>query len=267
MTQEIENRRSFVAAFNKSFKELAQYNRSEENLRNCKPFEQINQKCISLIKQYSNSFDELRDDIDSKVSRREYSNGGEVMHRGFYSPSTLDLVVGGMSRGRLLKRPRKGVINNYEYLFDVHNNLICVYTNSESKLANTEFFIYNENKVLSFVFESSEWGDTLSLISECHYESGRLIRYEVANVIQTIGETRCDIINVEIPEYEDDLLQSFLWCRYIPDLQTLEQQKYTLSRDEEGYLSTYTIKNLSGFKAKASSDLEQMTYKVRVRRK
>jgi len=267
MAKEFENKKSFIKAFNESFEELAQYNGSEENLRNCEPFEQLNQKYISLIKQYSNSFHELSNDTGSRVSRREYSNGGEVMHRGFYSPSMLDLVVGGMNRGRLLKRPRKGKINDYEYLFDAHDNLICVYASDEFKLTNTEFFVHSENKVLSFVFNTNEWGNTLSLISECHCENGRLIRYEVADVMSIFDEESCNTINVEISEYAGGLLQSFLWYRYIPDFRSLEQQKFVFSRDEEGYLSTYTVKNLSGFKAKSGSDLEKMTYEVRVKRK
>ena len=46
---------------------------------------------------------------------REYSKGGESTHRGYYCPSpVIDLLIGNVSRGRLLKR-RPAV--NYDYIY------------------------------------------------------------------------------------------------------------------------------------------------------
>lgn len=250
------------------FKEMLAYNQSEENKKNCEPFEQLNQKYISLQKQYSNSFHKLSEGIDSKVYRREYAKGGEGFHRGIYSPSMMDLVVGGANRGTLLKRPPKDNKYNYEYLFDVQDNLICVYAysnlNGISTLVTTEFFVHQPNIILSLVYDSDE-NHGLSFMSECKYENGRLMRYE--NVLCDLFRKGCDEINVEIHEYVDDLLQSLHWYRYMHSMQLLVHEKYTFPRDIDGYLSTYTVEQIGGFKPKTDFNCEKMIYNVRKKRK
>ena len=247
------------------------YNRTEENLKNCEPFEELTQKYIILQKRYVNSFHELNKDIDAKTYRREYSKGGECIHRGFYSPSAADLVAGNSSRGKLLKKPPKDNNYDYEYVFDDQNNIICVHKYSDEldgvfKVIETELFVYEQDKVLSFLFESNQNCGPM-VISECKYEDGKLMRYEHALCELYYGGEGCTEINVETYEYADDLLKSFCWYRYSPSIQSLEQDKYTFARDEEGYLSTYTVEQIGGYRAEADCGNEPETYKVRVKRK
>ena len=105
------------------FKELFSYNQSEENKKRCESFEFLNQKYILLQKQYVKSFQELFANVDDKAYRKEYAKGGATIHRGFYSPSSLDLVVGGCHRGKLFKRIPKNGEYDYEYIFDDQGNL------------------------------------------------------------------------------------------------------------------------------------------------
>jgi len=250
-------------------KALRAYNNSAENLKNCEPFEQMNQKFILLQNQYGNSFNELYKDIDKKICRREYAKGGLGFHRGYYSPSMMDLVVGGVNRGRLLKRLPKNNNYNYEYLFDAQDNLICVHDygiNSTHKPVSTELFVYQEDKVLSLEFYYYE-NISLHFISECQYENKRLIRYESARCNLFYGGSGCTEINVETYEYTNDLLQSFCWYRYNPSMRTLTQEKFIFNRDEEGYLSTYVTKQLGGFKPKTKFESGEDIYNVRVKRK
>ena len=251
-------------------KEIVAYNHSEKNLKNCKSFELLDQKYIQLQKQYANSFHELNKGIESKVCRREYAKGGEGFHRGVHSPSIMDLVVGGVNRGRLLENVPKDNNYNYEYLFDAQNNLICVYSyskfNDVSELVSTELFVYQQNKILSLVFNPDE-DHGLSYMSECQYENGRLIRCENVLCDLFYGGKGCTEINVEIHEYIDDLLKSFHWYRYIPSIQLLDHQKFTFARDQEGYLSTYIIEQIDGFKTETDFDYEQAIYNVRVKQK
>ena len=254
-------------------KEAAAYTKSEENQKNCKPFKQLNQKYILLYKQYANAFHELSKDMESKVCRREYAKGGECIHRGVHSPSRMDLVAGGMNRGRLLRRQPKENNYNYEYLFDKQDKLICVYRydlyGETPKLAGTELFVYKEDVVLSFEFDYTEWcGYSLMCMSECQYENGKLTRYErvLCSFLGVIGKD-CTEINVETFEYADGLLQALYWYRYMPSIQILDQHKYTFVRDEEGYLSTYTAEQIGGFKPKTEFDLGSIIYKVRPKQK
>ncbi len=249
--------------------EIYDYFNSEENLKNCGPFEQLNQKYVSLQKRYASSFHELYKDIESKVYRREYSKGGNF-HRGFYSPSAKDLVIGNCNRGKLLKRPPKDSNYDYEYLFDNQNNLICVYKYSNykdvPKLATTELFTYEQGVLLSLIFNSDN-SHSLSFVSECQYKNGLLTRYENALCELFYGGKGCTEINVETYEYKNDLLSSFCWCIYMPSIHSLTQEQYTFNRDMEGYLSTFTVKQLGGFKPKTNFDLDSVIYKVNVKRK
>lgn len=252
------------------FQGLLAYNQSEENKKNCEPFEQLNQKYILLQKQYSNSFHQLSEGFESNVYRREYAKGGEGFHRGVYSPSMMDLVVGGANRGTLLKRPPKDNKYHYEYLFDVQDNLICVYAysnlNGIFKLVNTELFVHQPNIILSLVYDSDE-NHSLGLVSECQHENGRLMRYENVHCDLFIGGKGCVEINVEIHEYVDDLLQSLHWYRYMHSIQLLDHEKYTFTRDKDGYLSTYTVEQIGGFKPKTDFHCEKVMYNVRKKRK
>lgn len=229
-------------------KDVLSYNQSEENKKACEPFEQLNQKYISLQKQYSTSFHKLSEGIEIKAHRREYAKGGEGMHRGFYSPSMMDLVVGGMNRGILLKRPSKNKKYNYECLYDVQGNLICVYGYSKffdvSTLVTTELFVHQPNIILSLVYDSNH---DLSFMSECQYENGRLVRYEFVQCDLYLGGEGCAEIDVEIQEYDDDLLQYLHWYRYVLSIHLLDHNKITFARDKDGYLSTYTMKQIGGF--------------------
>lgn len=261
-----------------ALKDINAYYKSEENLRDCEPFEQLNQKYISLHKRYNGLFNELHEDVKSKVNRREYTKGGTGFHRGFYSPSMIDLIVDGINRGRLLKKPPKSGNHTYEYLFDEEDRLICVYFygkyDSTYKPDIAELFVYENDKVLSFEFEYTDWnGYKIARISECQYDNGSLMRYEIACCsllgVEGVGDLgkNCGEINVETFEYAGNLLQSFCWYCYNPSVHSLTQEKYTFNRDEEGYLSTYTLKQLGGFRPKTNFDREQVIYKVRVKRK
>ncbi len=221
----------------KGLKELRKYNRSEENLKRCEPFEQLKQKYIALKKQYARSFKKLNADISAKAYRREYSKGGETIHRGFYSPSSLDLVVSGCNRGRLYKRLPKPGTCTYEYIFDDKDNMICCNKYNKFKTVSTELFIYEQDKVYGLYYDYS-----LSFISECHYENGKLIKYDNA----LLWKDKCFEINEEIIEYENDLMKTLYWSRYTPDTKLLTTNKYTFSRDEEGYLSTYLVEQIGG---------------------
>ena len=237
---------------------------SAENKKNCEPFEQLNQKYVSLWQRYVDSFDELQKNVENKVHRREYARGGESIHRGFYCPSSMDLVVGNCNRGRLLKRPPSSNNKTYEYLFDSHDRMICVYKfdrslSDEMNPVAIEFIIYQEEQVLSLIFESFR-SRCLSCISACQYESNKLMRYEFA-LCPLSGKEGCIEINVEAYEYERHLFQSLFRSTYLPSTRLLTTRKYVFSRDEAGDLCTYTAEELCGYKAGLAS--EKTVYEVR----
>ena len=257
-----------------AFKEMKAYLSSEQNIRECEPFEQLNEKFTALAKQYDGSFDELYRDIEARTCRREYAKGGGSLHRGFYSPRASDLVVGNSKRGRLLKRAPKDNRPTYEYLFDSNDDLICVYGFGDRFgswwLYDTELLIYEPDRVLGLDFSTYE-GQNLDFISECRYDgNGLLMRYEGAVCsLAYLGE-ECLEIQVEEFDYTDGLLQVLHIYDYNPAWPLLNHYKYVFNRDEDGYLSTYTVEDKSGVFSnlrKRYPDTGLPTYKVLARRK
>lgn len=270
--EELDKNALFVGlSKNNGFKELPYYNKAKENRTNCEPFERLNQRFVSLQKEYADSFESLHKDIESKVCRREYSKGGETIHRGFYSPSSLDLVVSGNSRGRLLKSVPESNRYDYEYLFDDNGRMICSKAYSDEfdgffRAIAVELFIYEPNRSLAFTYNPCH-DYILSFISECQYENGVLNGYATAICNSINEENDCIEINVEEFEYAEHLLRSVCWSRYVPSIPLLEQNKFVFSRDEEGYLSTYTVEPLDGSIPKEDASHRFESYRVKVRRK
>ena len=222
-----------------SLKELNEYLESEENLKKCEPFEKLRQKFILLHDRFKDSFDDLYKGIEEKTCRREYSKGGISIHRGFYSPSHMDLVVRGVNRGRLLKRGKNGK-ESYEYLFDKDNELICVYDygyHDDRFLPSVELFVRKNDVVHSFYFEKSSQSRELRTITEIIEEDGVIKEYQCA---WFIFNTQCTQIEVEKNCYKDDRIQSIHYYEYRPDPKRpfLRHEKFTLFWDENGKIQS-----------------------------
>ena len=227
-------------------------------------FEHLTAMFVLLYHQYASEKQALYDSIIPHTYRCEYAKGGQAIHRGFYAPSALDLVVGGMNRGRLLKRLSKNSVPDYEYGWSENNQLLWCKTISDSRLDDcdsgfVEFLVYRSNEVLSFAFE----GDILLFITRSIYEQGLLIRYETA----LIPAGDCHELNVEEFEYSENKLQSLFWSRYCPSIKLLEQNKYVFSRDKDDYLSTYTIEHAAEATKNSLQASEKPVYHVLARRK
>lgn len=210
-------------------------NQSKENTKRMEPFIQMEKKYSLLAKQYADAFDELYAKVLQEEHRKEYAKGGQSIHRGVYSPSSLDVITGGCNRGRLLKRlPREG---NYDYVytFDEKGNLIC------SKYSEgIEILIRKENCVLGLEFDHSAHC-LLERISECWYEDAKLVKY-VCAVLNHYDEGKsCTEINVETFDYANDVLEKVNWYRYSPAIKLLTHEEITLYRDEAGNLHEYAV--------------------------
>ena len=244
----------------------------EQHPETLKPFERLNEEYALLYEEYSNSFEELSKKVSEKAYRYEYSKGGLTIHRGFYSPSLADLVTGNCSRGRLLRQKPKGNTCDFEYVFDARNNLICVNKfsgefDNEFKLVSTELFVQDKNAALALEFDIASYDISLSRISKCRYDGGKPMGYESASYM-ACGECNCTGIHVESFEYVNALLYSFCASDYAPSINLLSQHKYTFSRDQEGYLSTYIVEALDGEKFRQLQFKgEPSVYKVLRKRK
>ena len=241
------------------FDDVNAYNKSEKNLRECEPFEELYQKYLRRYIQYKDSFEDLYQGIAERVHRREYASGGEGTHRGYYYPSILDLIVTGVSRGKLLKRKPRNGCSVYEYLFDTEDNLICVqqgeYDDGVHNPSYIELFVREDNVVLSFEYEMNPYhGPRLFIMSECHYSNRQRIKYGYSGCWTIFNEKDIQTrkyggdIMVEDYEYDEDgLFHTLHWARYSPSLNSLTIEKHCFSRDEEGNLSSFFREQTAGY--------------------
>lgn len=250
---------------NKFFQKAKRLINSEENHINVKLFEPLNIKYRLMQNAYLECFDEWQTKTADEVQRYEYARGGATLHRGFYSPSMMDLVTDGLNRGRLLRKMPRKRNNTYTYFFDKHSQLIRVdkFDEIAGRLESIEFLEHKSNVVQSFTYDI--WGvPRLHFLSECVYDSEqKLIRYETA-LCGNSGEDLCSTINVEISNYSaDGLVNELIWCRYTPEIPLVSGSKYTFSRNEEGYFSTYTVAQMFH----GNRSLENGPHAVLVKRK
>ncbi len=214
----------------------------EEVLVETKRFEQLNQHFVSLKNQFCDKFHELNAQAEKRAHRFEYAKGGELMHRGFYSPSLEDLFVGNVSRGRLLKSmPKKGF--SYEYAFDSCGKLIACkqYSNVSAvsqDIDDIEFLIYENERVLSLIYNTFD--NRIDIISECYYVDGRLQKYQLAILL----DDTCAEIKEEELVYADDLVSELYLKRYMPLSGDFYEEKYSFLYNDKREISSYTVGQL-----------------------
>ena len=272
---------------------MQDYLSSEENLKAVVSMDTRCKNYLDLREKYALSFDELLKTAERRVLRKEYAKGGETVHRGFYFPGYATLFVGGMNRGRLLKRAPKDNRYNYEYWFDAEGKMICAFKyakNLNFRLVEVEFLIYQNDEVMSVIFEKVQ-NNTYWLhgISNCYFSDNRLSRYELVwfcvtetesahtEMIETESwetlikshclQVKCSHVRVEECVRENGLMKDLHWFCYYPDFKSLNHQLIQFNRSQEGFLTSYTIKQISGFNRFPFSENESQVYEVLEKRK
>ena len=127
---------------------------------------------IGTAKEFQTQYREMYRELSDTVVRREYARGGQMLHRGYYCPSPVyDLIVGGVKRGRLLKRlPSAKSTPDVTFGFNEKDQLVTVERSGGGK----EFIFYPEDGLeLGIGFMS----DRVCLVSECRFAQGRLQTY------------------------------------------------------------------------------------------
>lgn len=237
--------------------QMLKYNRSKENAEKIEPFIQLAQRFILLAKQYANAYKELYANVLKEEYRREYAKGGVTIHRGFYSPSSLDIITGGCNRGRLLKRTPRGANYDYEYIFNDRGDLICCRCHNR-----IEILVYQEDYVLGLEFLSNE-NYLLERISQCWYEDAKLTKYVCVLFDYYDKDVRCEEINMETFDYTDSLLKKVNWYRYTPAIKLLTHEEIILYRDETGNLLEYVFKEIDLPPWKETMDIPEQRYTAR----
>ncbi len=189
---------------------------------------------LQIAEMYSEKIPFLYDEIKRNVFREEYGKGGELLHRGYYCPSPIfDIVVGNVSRGRLLKRPTSNSNPTYRYGFDDNGNLLTVIHPN-----GTEIIIRQGEMEIGIDFDAE---NEIQAICWCIFSNGTIQSY-VFSLYHSF-EKKIAEYRRENYIYSKNGLTSVDWyeCVYDGKRPIMIHDKYHFIHDGEGFLSQYTV--------------------------
>ena len=224
-------------------------------------------KIIKKIKEYPQNVDDLLSSVLENTARKEYSAGTEGLILGYYHPSPVyDLVVGGVRRGRLLKKPSTKYALTHQYHFDSREKL----TFAAPLLSNMPDTFSDRVQEYYFVFDDVDTrlvlckmksGDIYNALY-CIYKEGRIIDYNSISLMNYYEDnaTYAAFLDHEEYSYIEGQLAVVNRYAYIPDHQkkekdnvavipntsTLRNRRYEFQHDEKGYLDTYKYSEYLG---------------------
>lgn len=246
--------------YDEKIAELKRYLKSEENLQICKPFIEKGEEFVKIKNNYLTVCKKIYDDLNSKITTREYATESEL-HRGFYCPSKIfDIVVGNCSRGRLLK---KGIPNkkaSFEYGFDSSQRLVTVNC-LESNIH--EIIIYGDNNsALGILFEDDDCGVTVYAVSECLYDDKMRIKdYYYTNFVYDGSLSELEVEKYLYDEIGINTVDYYKYFAAFNKFPCLDHLKYEFKHNKDGYLSSYKATDLS--KPKLYDFDNTSTYKIK----
>ncbi|NCA66551.1 MAG: hypothetical protein EOM87_00655 [Clostridia bacterium] len=214
--------------FETAKKIIEQKNADESYLARCKPYKALCDEYVELYRKYENDYEIFKTAAEGKTSSTQYAKGGIHLHRGFYSPSYTDLYTGNINRGRLLKKKPKSGSQNFEYIFNENNELICVKlyleVGNELRLYSTEFLI-DEQDELWLEYEYWDGIPKLFGISRRNKNTAEdkiFIRYERA---MSFSYRDCMELHIELSEFLGDIPDSLLNITYFSIKNALFEEK------------------------------------------
>ncbi|MED4462541.1 hypothetical protein [Metabacillus fastidiosus] len=195
-------------------------------------FKGIISELVSIRNKYKEQLPYLRTLTEKEIVNFRYSKGGEAIHRGYYCPSpVLDLIVGGLKRGKLFKRKPDFGRYSYEYCFDSKNRLILVrgvneFTTPNSNY-NEEYLFYNCKTIIGLEFRQT--GDIVA-VSRCTFANNNIVKYErsICSLPQYAD------LYIEEYAYENNLLSEVRTFQVTPRIELYIEDKFKVEIDEDG---------------------------------
>lgn len=196
-----------------------------------------------MYNRYKDKIDFYFKLAEKNVVKKEYSRGGECIHRGFYCPSPLlDTIVGNCNRGKLLQRINK--MPDYEYWFNSDNKLILVKKANDfgnRVLYNIELIYYYPNSTESMIYSNKDNMIYIDQLTRCTYEDNKIQSYDHA----LLGENPfcCYEIVTENFEYDNNVLVSSTLeqCNFDVNILSKDTYLYKYDTNENLLLDTWKI--------------------------
>lgn len=216
----------------------------------------------SKCNYYASRFYELEEQAQQDTAQILYGSSGNL-HRGYFCPSLVeDLLIGGVKRGRLIKKPDPDADEYFRYFLNHAGQLIKVESYAFKKLNHTEYLVYDGLKIYGIDFNSfllAEISDPIpspeqmiNCVSEFSMEeydaSGhlRLYIFTHMDVIRGKGISRphCSFIHYSEKNSFDEagkLKQVTTVDGFIKREIILSQYRYQVIYEDDGSISGFEI--------------------------
>lgn len=160
---------------------------------------------------------------------------GSNLHRGYFHPSPVfDLIVGGLKRGRLLKKAGKQT-SFFRYLY-TNDTLSYIESYYQGRIACREKLFYRENIRIGVTVDLY---NHLSAVSEECYENGQLSYFILAHFSHIDEADSCYHLQVETYTYDAVGVKESTYLMHSPVNGVIFQDRYLFER-EDGFLTGYT---------------------------
>jgi hypothetical protein len=232
--------------FERMLEEMQQFTREEIKKSNIQidkvklnNFKNIIAELVSIRNENADKMSQFQTSTEKDIVKVEYSKGGETIHRGYYCPSpVLDLIVGNLNRGKILKKKPDFLKYAYEYGFDNENRLVKVKkVNKVNEFTppvirfDEEYLVYKKDIVYAIEFDNM---GEINVVSRCTYENGNIVKYEHCGC----GLEEYANLYYEEYLYESGILSEVNLFDVTPQIELYTEQRYKVEVDEVGKIST-----------------------------
>ena len=214
---------------------LRQWRNSPEYREICVKQKQECDRLVRIAQQIYAYIEDIRVRAENATVRTEMAVGSNI-HRGVYCPSPiLDIVVGNVSRGRILKRATSLSKVSHQFEFDNKGSLLSSKSIGNDMLDVVEYIVHQGVNIYGLAIDPS-YGPTF--ISEESFVDQKLVAYRYANLICEDNGLGCLTLHSESYHYDNLGLKSSDWVDYRAVINSFDCRHYEFER-ENGSLSTY----------------------------
>lgn len=241
---------------------LRQWKASEEYHSLCSSMKNECMRLISIGERFLDSETMHNKAKRIEETKVEHAVGGDI-HRGVYCPSPiLDIVVGNLHRGRIVKRVSQATKLSHRFCFGENNEMIYCEEIQDGAVYSIEH-VFTEGMFRYGVSHDRE--HNLSAVSEECFQDGKLISYKYIDIYPDNGNYFCANLHLESYQYDELGLAYAEKTEYQPYIDELQKYSYHFTR-EGGYLSTYTALAFPLIQGTIPSE-NYPVYRVSVKRK
>lgn len=207
-------------------------------------FKKIIHDFYIVADKYNDMLNQLIHSIETDTKRTEFCIQSECLHRGYYCPSPiLDLIVGGIKRGKLTAKPYKTTEEYYKYYFNNENRMIAIENYAVEPFDfspyEIEFIIREDSTEYGVTFHNG-WKE-ISYISKAEYENGIVKNYSAVCYNKDMSEEETTLHH-EVYFYTGVLLsKAIVYFNISPELNLYSRNEYIFKYDEAGKILEYDV--------------------------